>query len=81
MFHSIVSGLMASRKVDKYRSGQFNASRDRGSRWHQGLDVSARAGVAVYSPIRRRNPFAEVHRCPKYLSGSRCWRPTSTVTL
>ena len=51
MFRSIVSGPMASRTVDKFGSGQFNASRDGGSRRHQGLDISARAGEAVYSPI------------------------------
>jgi peptidoglycan LD-endopeptidase LytH len=63
MFHSIVSGSMSSRGVDKYGSGQFNARRDGGRRRHQGLDISARAGEAVYSPvdgtvIREAIPYA-----------------------
>lgn len=40
-----------SRQRDRFGSGQFHASRDHGSRPHQGLDIVAAAGEQIFSPI------------------------------
>ncbi|MFP5263085.1 MAG: peptidoglycan DD-metalloendopeptidase family protein [Blastocatellia bacterium] len=46
-FHKITRGQ--SRNIDRYGSGQFGASR--GNRAHHGLDIMARPGESVLSPI------------------------------
>lgn len=50
-FHDIVLGGQSSRQRDSYGSGQFGSSRDGGSRSHHGLDIVARSGQAILSPI------------------------------
>jgi len=40
-----------TRKVDAYGYGEFGASRDGGSRRHEGVDFIAEAGQAVMAPI------------------------------
>ena len=41
----------APRDVDAYGEGRFHASRDGGSRLHEGVDYISRAGQAVEAPI------------------------------
>lgn len=41
----------APRDVDSYGEGRFHASRDGGSRLHEGVDYTARAGQTVEAPI------------------------------
>lgn len=59
--HRMTSG--GSRGEDRFGSGQFGASRDHARRTHQGLDLVARAGEIIYSPmdgniIREAIPYA-----------------------
>jgi hypothetical protein len=51
-----------SRRTDRHGSGHFGARR--GNRLHQGLDIEARAGEDVHSPIdgdilREAQPYAD----------------------
>lgn len=48
-FASEIVRMQRSRRTDKHGSGQFGAKR--GARLHQGLDIEARPGEEVYSPI------------------------------
>jgi murein DD-endopeptidase MepM/ murein hydrolase activator NlpD len=50
-FKSIVSGMKSRGFDNRYGSGQFGADRDHGKRHHQGLDILAKAGVPVMSPV------------------------------
>lgn len=53
---------MRSRVKDKYGSGQYGASRDKGERTHNGIDIITNVGEEIYSPfegaiIRQAFPY------------------------
>ena len=50
-FASIVKAAQSRGTDNKYGSGQFGASRDKGTRKHKGLDVKAVPHEAVFSPL------------------------------
>lgn len=61
-FASEVVRSQRSRRTDRYGSGQFGSRR--GARLHQGLDIEAQPGEAVFSPIegdvvREALPYAD----------------------
>jgi hypothetical protein len=55
---------LSIRKYDKFGSGNFGASRDGGTRSHNGLDIETSHGEPVYSPIsgkikRKKYPYGD----------------------
>src|SRR5262245_1710115 len=64
-FVRIVSGGI--RGSDNFGNGAYGASRDGGARAHQGVDLVARSGEAVFSPIpgtiiREAQPYPDDNR-------------------
>lgn len=63
-FHSLVDGKMSSRGTDAFGSGQPGSPRDGGRRSHGGIDIIARPGARIYSPlegevIREASPYKD----------------------
>nr|WP_322624491.1 M23 family metallopeptidase [uncultured Flavobacterium sp.] len=50
-FASVTKKKMQIRGTDNYGSGAFSASRDGGTRSHNGIDLVTQTGDPIYSPI------------------------------